>query len=274
MRVETNVSERPHRLEIDLLQSTALGRALPVTILTPATPPPAGGFPVLYLLHGGFSDHREWSQRVPLAELLAPYPMVVVTPEAESSLYLNGADGQRFADYTLWDVPAFIERRCPVRTDGGGRAVAGLSMGGLGAMSLGLAHPERFAALGALSGAFGMTWWNLGKRPPFLAALGPEGSFTREHFNPWRVLERAAEAPAPRGHPKIGLWVGSEDDPDVVEANRHFHLSLERFGFAHRYVESPGGHDWAYWRDTTPALLAFVAEALGLPVGAYSGGAG
>jgi S-formylglutathione hydrolase FrmB len=257
--------EQAHRTEVVRLPSPALGRALEATVLVPATPPPANGYPVLYLLHGGASNHREWSQKVPLAALCGGLPMVVVTPEAESSLYLNGADGQRFADCLLWDVPAFIESRYPARTDRAGRALSGLSMGGFGAMNLGLAQPDRYEALGSLSGAFGMTWWNLGKRPPYLAALGPEGSFVREHFNPWRVLERAVAATPVTSLPQLGLWVGTEDDPDVVEANRHYHLSLERFGVPHRYRESNGGHDWDYWRAVTPSLLAFVAQALGLP---------
>jgi S-formylglutathione hydrolase FrmB len=260
---EENVSPAPHRLESATIESAALGRAVEATVLVPDREPPAGGFPVLYLLHGAFSHHREWAQQVPLAALCAAFPMLVVTPEAANSLYLDGDDGQRYADFTLWDVPALVEARYPVRRDRGGRALAGLSMGGFGALNLGLSHPERYAVLGSLSGAFGMTWWNLGKRPPFLAALGPEGSFVRAHFNPWRVLERAVAA-APAAWPRIGLWVGRGDDPDVVEANRSYHASLERFGVAHGYGESGGGHDWDYWRTVTPDLLAFVADALGI----------
>lgn len=263
---EENVSQPPHHLESVHIESPALGREVEATVLVPAREAPAQGFPVLYLLHGAFSHHREWAEEVPLAALCAAYPMLLVTPEAGNSLYLNGDDGQRFADLTLWDVPAWVESRYPVRRDRGGRALAGLSMGGFGALNLGLSHPERYAALGSLSGAFGMTWWNLGRGPPFLAALGPEGSFVRAHFNPWRVLERAVAAP-PTDWPRIGLWVGRGDDPDVVEANRNYHASLERFGIPHGYRESEGGHDWDYWRNVTPELLAFAAAGLGISPG-------
>jgi S-formylglutathione hydrolase FrmB len=178
---------------------------------------------------------------------------------------VNGHDGRRFADAMLDDVPAWAERQLGVRGDRDGRALAGLSMGGFGAMNLGLSQVDRFAALASLSGAFGMTWWDLGLRQgsPFLPALGPKGSRVRERYHPWRVLEAALHARRSQW-PRVGLWVGEEDDPELVSANRAYHLQLEALRVAHRYVESPGGHDWAYWASVTPELLRFVASALGL----------
>ena len=254
-----------HHREIREFDAQALGQRMPVTVLLPDRAPPPAGFPVLYLLHGGFSGHAEWSEKLPLAEWAARWELAIVMPEGESSMYLNGHDGRRFADYVLEDVPGWAEHALPLRRDPAGRALAGLSMGGFGAMNLGLSHADRYAALGSLSGAFGMTWWNLGKHEgsPFLPAFGPEGSEVRERANPWRVLERVA-ARRPARLPRIALWVGLEDDPDVVSANRAYHQSLESFGFPHRYRESPGGHDWSYWASVTPELLAFVADALGL----------
>jgi S-formylglutathione hydrolase FrmB len=222
-------------------------------------------YPVLYLLHGGDSHHGEWPQRVPLATLLAGYELVVVLPEGEHGLYANGHDGRRYEDYIVWDVPEFIEARFRVRQDRQSRALAGLSMGGFGSFNLGLKHPERYAALGSISGAFGMTWWNLGKRPgsPYLPTLGPEGSLPRHAYNPWRVLEDSLARHRAQELPSLWMDVGQQDDPDVVRANRDLHLSLDSAGVRHRYGERPGGHDWEYWRASTPDLLAFVAQALG-----------
>jgi putative tributyrin esterase len=256
---------KPHVRHTLWFDAQALGQRMPVTVLLPDRPAPEGGFPIVYLLHGGFSHHAEWADELPLSEWAARWDLAIVTPEAGSSMYVNGDDGRRFADYILEDVPGWAEGTLPVRRDRAGRALAGLSMGGFGSLNLGLSHAHRYAALGSLSGAFGMTWWNLGKRAgsPFLPALGPEGSAVRERNNPWRVLESVA-ANRPEELPRIGLWVGTEDDPDVVSANRAYHQSLESFGFPHRYRESPGGHDWAYWKSVTPELLGFIADALGL----------
>jgi S-formylglutathione hydrolase FrmB len=225
---------------------------------------PERRFPVLYLLHGGASHHQEWPDQVPLAQLLAPYPVVAVLPEAHHSLYMNGHDGQRYEDYVVWDVPHFIEHELRVGTARSARAMAGLSMGGFGSFNLGLKHPERYAAIGSMSGAFGMTWWNLGKRPgsPYLPALGPLESAERHAYNPWRVLEGALAKHRVVELPAMWLDVGTSDDPDVVEANRNYHLSLKTAEIPHGYGERPGGHDWDYWRASTPDLLGFMAQAL------------
>ena len=218
-------------------------------------------YPALYLLHGGESGFREWGDRMALEELLAPFELMVFMPEAGNGMYVNGHDGQRYEDYVVWDVPSFAESHFPLIPERPGRALGGLSMGGFGSFNLGLKHPERYAALASLSGAFGMTWWNLGKREgsPYLQALGPEGSSQRHDYNSWRVLEAAKAA----GHalPAIHLAVGTEDDPDVVTANRNLHLSLLTLGVSHNYAEQRGRHDWHFWSSTTPELLAFVGNA-------------
>ena len=260
-------ARRPHRRETHAIASRALGRTLPVTVLLPAgyDDAPDAHFPVLYLLHGGLSHHAEWSEQIPLAQMLAGLPLIVVTPEGESSLYIDGANGEPFAHYTLWDVPAWTEATFRVDARREKRALAGLSMGGFGAFNLGLTHPERYAALGSLSGAFGMTWWGFGKQQPFLSALGPDGHLVRERVNPWRVLERAvAERPPNVPWPKLHIAVGTEDDPEVLDAHRAFHHSLTRFGLPHAYLESPGEHHWKYWNLSTPPLLTFIAQALEL----------
>lgn len=225
---------------------------------------PEQRFPAVYLLHGGASHHAEWAQSMPLAQMLAPYPMVVFMPEGEHGLYMNGHNGQRYEDYLVEDVPRFVESELRVMNDRAHRAIGGLSMGGFGSFNLGLKYPGRYAALASMSGAFGMTWWNLGKRPgsPYLPVLGPVGSVERQRYDPWRIMDRAMEKHSPSDLPAMQLDVGTEDDPDVVEANRNYHLSLQSAGIAHEYRERPGGHNWDYWRQTTPDLLAFIWQAL------------
>jgi putative tributyrin esterase len=250
-----------HQLETLAVASRSLGRTLPCALLVPRGQPPTG---VLYLLHGGYSRHSEWLERMDLGALLSPFGFAVALPEGGSSLWVRGDDGRDWASYASLDVPEAVEAHLHLSLERKARAVAGVSMGGLGAFQLGLSEPTRFGAVASLSGAFGMTWWNIGRvdGSPFLPALGPLGSATRAWVDPWRTLERALKQTGAAGLPPLWLTTGTEDDAEVTEAHRALHRSLDAAGVRHLYAERPGGHDWAFWARETPALLAFIGETL------------
>jgi putative tributyrin esterase len=243
--------------------SRTLDTTLPCTLLLPEGRAPEA---VLYLLHGGYSHHAEWVKRMDLAGMVSRWPLAVALPEGGFSLWMEGDDGRDFARYTAFDVPDAVETRLGLHLERGQRAVAGLSMGGFGAFHLGLLYPERYGALASLSGAFGMTWWSIGRteNSPFLPALGPMGGTTRERLAPLRALERAVARRGAGALPPLWLATGTEDDPEVTEAHRGLHAALKAAGVPHTYDERPGGHDWGLWSRETPDLLAFVAGALHL----------
>jgi putative tributyrin esterase len=246
------------------ISSRALHRTLPCTLVLPRGRPPEA---VLYLLHGGFSHHAEWAERMDLQQMAAAWPLAIALPEGGFSLWVHGEDGEDYQRYAALDVPLAVEAHLGLRLSRQRRAVAGLSMGGFGAFQLGLSYPERYGAVASLSGAFGMTWWNIGRAPgsPFLPALGPEGSQTRARVDPWRTLERAVAAVGAAALPPLWLVTGTLDDEEVTLAHRNLHAALEAAGVKHVAMETPGGHDWDFWAKETPALLAFIAEALHLP---------
>jgi len=252
-----------HSVETVQVPSRALHRPLPCTLLLPAHRPPQA---VLYLLHGGYSHHAEWAQQVDLARLAAAWPLALALPEGGYSLWVHGHDGQNWERYAAFDVPEAVEARLGLVLPRERRALAGLSMGGFGAVHLGLTYPGRYAALASLSGAFGMTWWNIGRfeGSPFLPALGPVGSGTRAWVQPTATLARAVESVGPAALPALWLATGTEDDVEVTQAHRALHRALLDAGVVHTAVEASGGHTWDFWRDMTPALLAFIAGALQL----------
>ena len=257
----------PHTIQRGEFLSEAVPRPLPYSILLPhgfetaSTP-----YPVLYLLHGAFGHHTDWPTLSRLAAHAAGLPLVIVCPEGENSCYLNGANGERWEDCIARDLPAHIETTFPVRTDRGGRAIAGLSMGGFGAFNLGMRHPERYAAISTHSGAFLMyryaRWMDAD--PQFAAILGSDDSSVQQEYNPEYVIEQAVRAHGVDALPALAMDTGTADSADLVASNRQLHATLTRLGVTHLYRELPGAHTWDYWDREVPFTLKFVAIAMGI----------
>lgn len=201
------VTVSSHAVETLSVASGALRRTLPCTLLLPRGRAPEA---VLYLLHGGYSHRTEWTERMDLASMVSRWPLAVALPEGEASLWIHGHDGQDWERYAAFEVPEAVEAHLGLVPGRERRAAAGVSMGGFGALHLGLTYPERYAAVASLSGAFGMTWWNIGKfdGSPFLPALGPLGSGTRAWVDPWRTLERALARVGASRFPRSGSSPG------------------------------------------------------------------
>lgn len=254
----------PRTIQERTFTSAALGRTMPYTLLLPAGYAADAGarYPVLYLLHGAWSNHTEWATRTRLVDHAAAFPLIIVCPEGEDSCYVNGASGERWEDYIVTELPAHIEATCRARADRRGRAIAGLSMGGLGAFNCGMRHPERYSAITSHSGAFNiLNWAESLDNPQFRALLGPLHSATRQEYDPHRIVERAIHAHGADALPMLAIDCGLEDFPGLLASNRALHRTMTRLGVHHFYREQPGGHDWTYWDREIRFTLQFVASA-------------
>jgi S-formylglutathione hydrolase FrmB len=257
----------PHTFHEGTFASAALGREMLYTALLPAdyAVETQRQYPVLYLLHGRNGNHTEWALLSRLPEYLSRFPMIVVCPEGNNGWYVNGANGERWEDSMVVDLPAHVEATYRTRSDRRGRAIAGLSMGGFGAFVLGMRHPERYCAISGLSGAYGIANWDDDAAPPAQrAVLGPLGSPTRHEYNVHRIAEQAVRTHGPDALPMLAFDCGTEDSPRLLESNRDLDATLTRLGVHHIYRPRPGGHDWKYWDREVPFTLQFVTTAMGI----------
>jgi putative tributyrin esterase len=101
-----------------------------------------GPFPVLYLLHGLSDDYSVWMRRTRIEVYAEKYPLIIVMPDGHRSWYVNDPrlGGLAYEDLIVKDVVGLVDRTFPTVRSREGRAVAGLSMGGYGAIMLGLRH--------------------------------------------------------------------------------------------------------------------------------------
>jgi len=117
-------------------------------------------YPVLYLCHGLTSNYHEF-EYVGVPEYLNRFDMIVVMVDVGNSWYVNWAQSEgnqqnNFADHVVRDVVNHVDGHFRTVDDRNGRAINGISMGGFGAISLGLSHPELFSSIASHSGS--LTW--------------------------------------------------------------------------------------------------------------------
>jgi S-formylglutathione hydrolase FrmB len=247
--------------------SSLLGKQTTTHILFPdsGTPP----FPTLYLLHGLGDDSSTWLRNSRLNVYLAGIPLIVVMPDGYRSFYTNHESGFRYAEHIGQELTAQIDRMLPTRAERSGRAIGGLSMGGYGAMRVGLGYADRFCSIHSHSGALGWGTFDGDHRAKLLAARGP--AFTEElrlvfgetpTGTRHDLLVLAREARDSGMLPAIRLDCGTEDQ--LIDDNRKMAARLREARIDHEFHEFSGCHDWNYWDQHIRGALAFHLRQLGV----------
>ncbi len=207
-------------------------------------------YQVLYLLHGYSGDHTNWLNKTSLLKYVDGYPLVIVTPEANNSWYTNSPifKDKNYEDYIITELIPYVERRYRILSTRHGRAIAGLSMGGYGAVKFGLKYPNLFRYVGSFSGAF--NWKDLIKRDK--SQIGQTlreffGENETEHWDKndvFSIVEKVKSSNLPYFY----ILCGKDDSIEgLLESNRRFIEKLRYKGILYEYHELPGGHDWFLW---------------------------
>jgi S-formylglutathione hydrolase FrmB len=258
------------RAECLSASSKILGRPVAYCVLLPPSydTEKARRYPILYLLHGlgdneqmlihsgGFNLVQDLWERHQLGDFL------IVTPDGGSSFYINSRDGRlRYEDFFLQEFLPQIEKRYRAQSGRASRGIAGISMGGYGALHIGFRHPELFASVGAHSAAL------LEKLPTVAISDSRQTARSRilgnvfgSPLDPvfWKqndplVIARAANLSALR----IYFDCGSEDDFGFEEGAAALDKILSSRRIPHEFHLYPGGHNWVYFAEHLPALLQF-----------------
>jgi S-formylglutathione hydrolase FrmB len=213
-------------------------------------------------LHGLSDDCDSWLERSNLVRHVAGLPLVIALPDGGTSGYVNWKPSERlqkdrYEDLLIRDIPNHLRRHVNV-TDGPW-AIGGLSMGGYGAVKLGLKHHETFASVNSHSGALGFLQdperaKNLS--PEFRRIFGEDPSGGEE--DPFAIVQKIDHGRIPA----LRLDCGTDDF--LLDQNRAFHAKLQDLRIPHEYEEFPGGHNWEYWDEHVRQAIAFHKRNLGL----------
>jgi len=220
---------------------------MPYRVILPASIQNGKKLPVLYLLHGGGGNFRDWSNYSDVSRF-AERGLILVMPEGESSYYTNAADRpqDRYEDYIATDLIADVEKQFPATPGRVNRAIMGISMGGFGAINLALKHPDLFIFAAGISSALDVPSrpFSIKRVPQYrqhAAIFGPWKSEHRRDNDPF-VLARSAD---PSKAPYLYLTCG--DQEGLLPANRQFAALLKDRRIPSEFHPGPGGHDWNQW---------------------------
>ena len=216
--------------------------------------------PVLYLLHGLSDDHTMWMRQTALEQYAKDYRVCIVMPAVNRSFYMDMERGAKYDTFVAEELPQIIERYFPVSKKREDRFAAGLSMGGYGALKLGLARPGRYAAVASFSGALGMdrvfqrrAELSEGYMKEMENIYGTEERLLKGDGNLFRLAEKLEKKP--EKCPRIYIACGTEDH--LFNANERF---VERFGKSLKveYLTQPGTHSWLLWNEDIRRVLEWL----------------
>jgi S-formylglutathione hydrolase FrmB len=239
----------------------AIGGLLWYRIIVPRV---AGGerLPALYLLPGGMSNPADMQERSRAVKEAIAERLIVVSPDPGFSWYTNAKHKKnaRWEDAIAYELVRDVESRFPVLTGRAHRGVAGVSMGGYGAVKLALKHPELYGFAGSMGGAFDVTrrWPNVlnpGQSWSEWIVFGFRPS-TRLDEDVFVLLDHAAI-------PQKVKWFASCGTEDSFSSdNSRLLRRLRERGAVVDTVVASGAHDWQVWGNMLPQLYKVAGESL------------
>jgi putative tributyrin esterase len=188
--------------------------------------------------------------------------LIVVMPEADLSYYTNAKHQRRsrWEDAIVLDLPHDVEARFPVAKGREHTGIAGISMGGYGAVKLTLKYPERYGFAASMSGALDIT-----RRPASLRRWGQTWRIwtifgvrpgAKQDEDVFELLDRAARI----SDTKWFLSCGQNDPLHPV--NERFARRMRERGVNLDLINTPGGHDWQSWNTAMPDMFKAAGKSL------------
>lgn len=206
-------------------------------------------YPVLYLLHGMGNNHATWTGYTNIEMFAEERNIAVVMISAENKSYVNHKSGDRFYDFLEIELPEFIGGMFPVSDKPEDTYIAGLSMGGFGALVHGLKYPEKYGAIGAFSAAVFL-------EPSRLAGGVKEA--VNPDYDP-KTLALRLEKESKRG---VRIFIACGENDFLYDANKEFQQMLTEQGQEVTWVSMPGfGHEWRFWNLIVEQFLDWLPRS-------------
>lgn len=219
-----------------------------------------GTYPTLYLFHGLSDDHTMWMRYTSIERYVSKMGIAVVMPNVHQSFYSNMCHGLNYWDFISQELKSvchtFFPNMSKARED---NFAAGISMGGYGAVKLGFAKPDEFAAVASLSGALDLVGEmenEHSKRPDHFweMVFGSKSNVAGSENDLFTLAEKQLKLG--KKLPTVYQWCGTEDF--LYEPNIHARDIFRKLGIDLTYNEGKGNHDWKDWDSQIQKVLEWL----------------
>lgn len=240
-----------------LMRTVSANVILPVDKILPPGQPPREEkpFQTLYLLHGIFENYTDWVTGTRIQRFAEEKNLAVVMPSGDNGFYVDHPNGDRYGEFIGKELVEITRRMFPLSRKREDTFIAGLSMGGYGALRNGLKYAETFGYAAGLSSGFILdsvlsSTYDSPKEPSsvhgrqfYESVFGDLTKLKGSDCDVEALVKHRIDSQKPL--PKIYLACGTEDF--LLENNRVFHHFLQQEGVEHIYEEGPGSHEWDFW---------------------------
>ena len=211
---------------------------------------------VLYLLHGLSGNEDEWTRFSKIEYYAKKYNFIIIMPRVDRSFYCNTKYRLDYFDYIADELPEIMARWFRINTDRDSTFISGESMGGYGAVKIGLSRPDKYAGIGALSGVLDYdSFARMIRNNEWPDMTSEELDVLYDEDTPMMLAEKAVIL---KKKPKLIQLCGTEDF--LYENNQVFRKHLEKIGYEHVYREGPGEHAWPYWDKAVQYVFMFFRD--------------
>lgn len=242
--------------------SKSLMRTVPVNVILPADKlvfpgmpePEDKPFKLMILLHGILGNYTDWVNGTRIQRWAEAKNLCVVMPSGDNAFYVDlPQSGNYYGKFIGEELPAMMRKMFHISDRREDCYIAGLSMGGFGAMRNGLRYNDTFGAIAALSGAFILHEpvsddEEIGRMGLEKYCFGTMKEGWYSDKNPQYIAKELADKKAAGeavNLPKIFMACGTEDG--LLGPNHVVRDDLIAKGFDVTYEEGPGGHEWNFW---------------------------
>lgn len=261
-------------MEQQNVTSNILGKNVKYSIYLPSNYESSKeNYPVIYLLHGYGGNNNAWIKSgnineytdKAIANNIIP-PVIIVMPNADSSWYINSYNNKvKYEDFFINEFMPSIEKTYRTKAEKKYRAIAGLSMGGYGALLYALKHPNLFNAVAPLSAAIvndsdfenmPTDQWNQLFSKPYGSNINNKDRLNTTWYAN-SILKLVADEKV--GDLKgVHYWIDCGDDDFLTKGNCLLHLALTDKKIPHEFRVRDGGHNWNYWKTGIMDALQFI----------------
>lgn len=233
-----------------------------MVVILPEKLPENSKVKTLYLFHGLSDDCSIWTRKTSIERYAEDKQIAVIMPSVNLSFYTDTAYGHRYFTFVGDELPSVCRKFFPQLSDKReDNFVAGLSMGGYGALKVALTYPNRYCAAASLSGALDIAsdiQRNMDIRPEwafFFQQIYGDLKMVNHSKHDIQYLAKEAKTLGLK-LPSIFIWCGKQDF--LYEDNLSCKGWLEKLEYDLTYLESDGDHNWFYWDQMIQKVLDWL----------------